>query len=159
MSIWLSFSKFSSKAGGHAPQTPLEVTCGNSKNTKSLADKKCVNNISRQVGQSMLSNVQICSLNNHFSNFSSKAGGQAPQTPLDVIHVIRKNIRKVNTNKMLGKKLGKSQQSCSLKNQSTKAVWWFLLHISCFYLQIFYYQIENPSSETLLWGMLLATCI
>ena len=66
----------------------------------------------------MLSNVQLCSLNNHFSNFSSKA---APQTPLDVIHVIRKNIRKVNTNKMLGKKLGKSQQSCSLKNQKYKS--------------------------------------
>ena len=153
------FKIFFKSWGACPPDPPWSYLWQQQEHIKSLADIKCVTNISRQVGQSMLSNVQICSLNNHFSNFSSKAGGQAPQTPLDVIHVIRKNIRKVNTNKMLGKKLGKSQQSCSLKNQSTKAVWWFLLHISCFYLQIFYYQIENPSSETLLWGMLLATCI
>ena len=56
-------------------------------------------------------------MNNYFSNFSSKAGGQAPQTPLDVIQVIRWNIKK-----LIQINFGKqSQQHFSLKNQIIKS--------------------------------------
>ena len=147
------FSKFSSKARGLAPQTPLEVTCGSRRNTKvkqvsiegliyilpksqENLDKKHAqikpfnnnffqiffkswgagppdppcSNLWQQKKQIKVKQVSIEGLiyilpksqgnldkkhahidpfNNHCSNFSSKAGGLAPQTPLEVAYDIR----------------------------------------------------------------------
>ena len=57
------------------------------------------------------------------------------------------------------KQLGRSQQHSSLKNQVQSHLLVSLLHILFFHQQTFYSQIENPSSQKLLLGMLLATCI
>ena len=125
------FQNFLQKLGGMPPRPSLKLIVTSARTHKSLAGLKYVTKISRKAGKSM---SKFFLLNYHFSNFSSKAGGQAPQTPLNVIHIIRKSIRKFIQIIFLEKKVSYFFHK---KNKYKSCLMVSLLHIMCFYQQTF----------------------
>ena len=79
------FSKFSSKAGGHAPQNPLEVTFGNSRKTLSKCSSRILLYIQNIRDLSLLKLYTICPFDFLFQNFLQKLGGMPPRPPLKLL--------------------------------------------------------------------------
>ena len=76
--ILLFFSKYSSKAGGHAPQTPLKLPVASTATHKSPAGLKSVTKISRKAGKKACLNFFIQQL---FFKFFFRSWGAGLQDP------------------------------------------------------------------------------